>query len=57
MAKIASMRANALLEAALQLKGTGWHVASSSFEGKPPEMEIVMEHDRVDLRCPACRAQ
>jgi transposase len=57
MLKMAFMKANALLEAALQLKGTGWHVVSSSFEGKPPQMEIVMEHDRVDLRCPGCGAQ
>lgn len=51
------MKANALLEAALQLKGTGWQVISSSFGGKPARMEIVMEHDRVDLRCPACGEQ
>jgi transposase len=51
--------ANALLEAALQLKGTGWHVASSKFEGKPPQMEIVMEHERGagTLLCPQCGAQ
>jgi len=46
MAKMSSMQANALLEAALQLKGTGWRVASSSFGGKPAEMEIVMEGGR-----------
>jgi transposase len=52
--KIAAMDANALLAAALQLHGTGWQVVSSSFGGKPARMEIVLEHDRVSLRCPAC---
>jgi transposase len=52
-----SMRANALLETALQLKGTGWHVTSSSFGGEPAQMEIVMEHDRVVLQCPVCGTQ
>lgn len=51
------MKTDALLEAALQLKGTGWHVLSSSFEGKPPQMEIVLEHDYVELRCPECGKQ
>jgi transposase len=54
---MASMKTNALLEAALQLKGTGWHVISSSFEGTPPQMEIALEHDYVNLRCPECGAQ
>ena len=44
---MSSMQANALLEAALQLKGTGWRVASSSFGGKPAEMEIVMEGGKI----------
>jgi transposase len=57
MAKMPSMRANALLEAALQLKGTGWHVTSSSFGGEPAQMEMVMEHDRVVLQCPVCGTQ
>jgi transposase len=35
------MEANALMEAALQLKGTGRQVVSSSFGGKPPQMEIT----------------
>jgi transposase len=51
------MTTDALLEAALQLKGTGWHVVSSSFAGTPARMEIALEHDYVDLRCPACGAQ
>jgi len=50
MAKMSSMQANALLEAALQLKGTGWRVASSSFGGKPAEMEIVMEGGKIGVR-------
>jgi transposase len=54
---MALMKANALLEAALQLKGTGWHVVSSSFEGTPRQMEIALEHDYEGLRCPACGAQ
>jgi len=51
------MKTDALLEAALQLKGTGWHVASSSFEGTPPQMEIRLEHDYGQLRCPECGKQ
>jgi transposase len=51
------MKTDALLEAALQLKGTGWHVVSSSFEGTPPRMEIRLEHDYVNLRCPECGKQ
>lgn len=51
------MEANALMEAALQLKGTGWQVVSSSFGGKPPQMEITLEHNYVGLRCPSCGAQ
>jgi transposase len=51
------MKTDALLEAALQLKGTGWHVVSSSFEGTPPQMEIRLEHDYVNLRCPECGKQ
>ena len=47
----------ALFEAALQLQGTGWKVVSSSFGGKPLQMEIVMEHNYVGLRCPACGEQ
>ena len=54
---MASMEANALMEAALQLKGTGWQVVSSSFGGKPPQMEITLEHNYVGLRCPTCGAQ
>jgi transposase len=51
------MEANALLEAALQLKGTGWRVVSSSFGGEPRQMEIGLEHDYVNLRCPSCGAK
>src|SRR5262245_58563009 len=51
------MNTDALLEAALQLKGTGWHVASSSFEGTPPQMEIRLEHDYEKLRCAECGRQ
>ena len=51
------MSTNALFEAALQLQGTGWKVVSSSFGGKPLQMEIVMEHNYVGLRCPACGEQ
>lgn len=54
---MAGMKTDALMEAALQLKGTGWHVVSSSFGGTPPQMEIVLEHDHVELRCPECGKQ
>lgn len=57
MGKVCSMQANALLEAALQLKGSGWRVVGSSFGGKPAQMKIVLEHDRIALRCPACAGQ
>ena len=56
--KVVAMTANALLEGALQLKGTGWHVASSTFGGQPPRMQIVLEHRRgVTVRCPQCGAE
>src|SRR5438876_4544418 len=56
--KMAAMTANALLESALQLKGTGWRVASSSFDGRPLRMEIVLAHQRgAAVRCPLCGAE
>ena len=51
------MSTNALFEAALQLQGQGWKVVSSSFGGNPLQMEIVMEHNYVGLRCPVCGEQ
>ena len=52
------MTANALLEGALQLKGTGWQVGSSTFGGQPPRMEIVLEHKRdAAVCCPQCGAE
>jgi transposase len=50
-----AMTPNELFEVALQLKGSAWYVAASSFAGQPPKLEIVMEHrsgERVE--CPEC---
>ena len=49
------MTPNELFDAALQLKGTGWRVVSSSFGGQPSQLEIVLEHGSEGrVICPRC---
>ena len=52
------MTPNELFDAALQLKGTGWRVASTSFHGEPKQLEITMEHgSQGRVLCPECGAR
>ena len=50
------MTPNELFNLALQLPGTGWRVASTHFQGEPPQLELQLEHG-ADGRvlCPECQ--
>jgi transposase len=49
------MTPNELFNAALQLPGTGWRVAATSFSGQPPQLELVLEHSAEGrVLCPEC---
>ena len=51
---MASTEGHQTFEAATSTQNNGLESGRSSFGGKPLQMEIVMEHNYVGLRCPAC---
>jgi len=49
------MTPHELFDTALQLKGTGWRVAATSFHGEPKQLEITLEHGSEGrVVCPEC---